>query len=352
MEDEYQNRAYFLRNKEILQKNLKKNIVGENNNQFNFNNNNFSNISIKLRKANNFLSKGNKKLKLENKVIEETIKNKKYNLNQNDSLFLMKKEIKNTINDNSILIYRILNEVKDIYLLNNNIYQNNLIYNNIKLPKLNFDKNLLNNQKEELKLKIIELKNKKNNLDIMHDSIIQRMKDNKEMKLKLNTIIEDINFRNNYINNSKEAFQKINQLLNEKQKLIEENINIINNINKENINNDDKNKNKKEKEKEEITILREKNEILKSKLNKYDNIIKKINLLNNSKFKEKLDKEIIMDKEITKATQKNENVNIEIESVINKYKKDILMKDEEIEKLKIQYFKVKKENLTSLDNFI
>lgn len=352
MEDEYQNRAYFLRNKEILQKNLKKNIVGENNNQFNFNNNNFSNISIKLRKANNFLSKGNKKLKLENKVIEETIKNKKYNLNQNDSLFLMKKEIKNTINDNSILIYRILNEVKDIYLLNNNIYQNNLIYNNIKLPKLNFDKNLLNNQKEELKLKIIELKNKKNNLDIMHDSIIQRMKDNKEMKLKLNTIIEDINFRNNYINNSKEAFQKINQLLNEKQKLIEENINIINNINKENINNDDKNNNKKEKEKEEITILREKNEILKSKLNKYDNIIKKINLLNNSKFKEKLDKEIIMDKEITKATQKNENVNIEIESVINKYKKDILMKDEEIEKLKIQYFKVKKENLTSLDNFI
>ena len=184
------------------------------------NQNTYTNMGSILRKSNNLLSKENKKLKTENKTIENIIKKQNNNLNENTSLFLLKKNIKNVLNNNDILAYKILNEVRDKYLLINKINKSKSQYNSIKLPKLNLDKMILNNKKEELKFKLIELKNKKNNLDLLHNSVIQKIKDNKVLISKLKNIIEDINYKNNYINNPKEAYIKIGLLLNEKQKLI------------------------------------------------------------------------------------------------------------------------------------
>ena len=322
--------------------------------------NTYTNMGSILRKSNNLLSKKNKKLKTENKTIENIIKKQNNNLNENTSLFLLKKNIKNVLNNNDILAYKILNEVRDKYLLINKINKSKSQYNSIKLPKLNLDKMILNNKKEELKFKLIELKNKKNNLDLLHNSVIQKIKDNKVLISKLKNIIEDINYKNNYINNPKEAYIKIGLLLNEKQKLIEENINTINilknkniNIKKEdniniNINNINNNNNE-----EQLKILRERNEKLKNKLNKYDSIINKINLvIKNTNIKTEIKRESSIDKKITEMVEKNGNINMQIENEINRYKNEIQKKDEIIGNLKIKYLKSKKEDLSSLEKYI
>ena len=316
--------------------------------------NTYTNMGSILRKSNNLLSKKNKKLKTENKTIENIIKKQNNNLNENTSLFLLKKNIKNVLNNNDILAYKILNEVRDKYLLNNKINKSKSLYNSIKLPKLNLDKIILNNKKEELQLKLIELKSKKNNLDLLHKSVIQKIKDNKELISKLQNIIENINYKNNYINNPKEAFIKIGLLLNEKQKLIEENINTINNIkNKNNIKKDDNIDINNYKNEEQLKLLKERNEKLKNKLNKYDDIINKINLvIKNTNINSEIKKESSIDKKITEMIEKNGNINMEIENKIKKYKKEIQNKDEIIGKLKIKFLKYKKEDLTSIEKYI
>ena len=332
-----------------------KKYYSDNFREFNFNNNSHLDNSINIRKNNNFLSKENKKLKNENKILEENIKSQKYNQFQNgkDSINLIKKKFKNIMNNNDILVYKILNDAKDIYLLKNNIYKNNHIYNNIKLSKLDIDKMILNYKKEELKLKIIELKNRKKNLDILHNSVIQKMEDGKEIISKLNNIIEQINFKNNYINNSDEIYQKINLLLNEKQKLIEENINLINNISNKKKDNKDESYKNNNKENEEIIKLRNKNEKLKNLLNKYNDIINRTNLLlNNASIRRSIENNKNINNEIIKVTQQNENIDNEIENMINKFKNEIQKKDELIERLKNEYIKLKKEDMNSIDNLI
>ena len=324
------------------------------------NQNTYTNMGSILRKSNNLLSKENKKLKTENKTIENIIKKQNNNLNENTSLFLLKKNIKNVLNNNDILAYKILNEVRDKYLLINKINKSKSQYNSIKLPKLNLDKMILNNKKEELKFKLIELKNKKNNLDLLHNSVIQKIKDNKVLISKLKNIIEDINYKNNYINNPKEAYIKIGLLLNEKQKLIEENINTINNLKNKNINikkedniNININNINNNNNEEQLKILRERNEKLKNKLNKYDSIINKINLvIKNTNIKTEIKRESSIDKKITEMVEKNGNINMQIENEINRYKKEIQKKDEIIGNLKIKYLKSKKEDLSSLEKYI
>ena len=321
--------------------------------------NTYTNMGSILRKSNNLLSKKNKKLKTENKTIENIIKKQNNNLNENTSLVLLKKNIKEVLNNNDILAYKILNEVRDKYLLINKINKSKSQYNSIKLPKLNLDKMILNNKKEELKFKLIELKNKKNNLDLLHNSVIQKIKDNKVLISKLKNIIEDINYKNNYINNPKEAYIKIGLLLNEKQKLIEENINTINNLKNKNINikkEDNINiniNNINNNNEEQLKILRERNEKLKNKLNKYDSIINKINLvIKNSNIKTEIKRESSIDKKITEMVEKNGNINMQIENEINRYKKEIQKKDEIIGNLKIKYLKSKKEDLSSIEKYI
>ena len=247
-----------------------------------------------------------------------------------------------------------MNEVRDKFLLNNKINKSKSLYNSIKLPKLNLDKIILNNKKEELQLKLIELKSKKNNLDLSHKSVIQKIKDNKELISKLENIIENINYKNNYINNPKEAYIKIGLLLNEKQKLIEENINTINNIkNKNNIKKEGNIDINNYKNEEQLKLLKERNEKLKNKLNKYDDIINKINLvIKNTNINSEIKKESSIDKKITEMIEKNGNSNMEIENKIKKYKKEIQNKDEIIRKLKIKFLKYKKEDLTSIEKYI
>ena len=244
----------------------------------------------------------------------------------------------------------ILNDVKDIYTLRNNIVKLKILYNKMILPKLNFENFILNNTKEELELKILELNNKKNNLEILYNSGLRKKKNNEEIKYKLNKIIENINYKNNYINDDKEAYKIIDKLLNEKQKLIEENIKAINSIENKNGNHIIKNNNIKE---EELSLLKNDNEKLNIKLNKYNIIINKIKMfLNNSNYKKSIETRMNLDKDLNKAIEKNAKINNEIENIINKYKNEIEKKEKIINELKSQYRKSKKDDITSIDNFI
>ena len=185
----------------------------------------------------------------------------------------------------------------------------------------------------------------------MYNSAKQKNINYKEISVKYEKIIENYNFRNNYINDMKEANIKIDFLLNQKQKLIEDNINLINFIN----NVPDKNNKKEEYEihlkNSNINKLRNKNRDLKDKLNKYNSIIKNLNLsLNNISNKSNIDDKL--DKQISQANQYKDNIKNQIEFTINNYKKEINKREKIINKLKNKFIAVKKNELTSLDNLI
>ena len=348
---------FTFKNKREIMNNLKENMDYK----YNFDNNNINimknNYYIEtnekkinnsnLRKMNNLLSKQNKLIKGKIQKLEQETKNINFN---DESIYSMKNEIKKVINKNNSLNYMILNDVKDIYTLRNNIVKLKILYNKMILPKLNFENFILNNTKEELELKILELNNKKNNLEILYNSGLRKKKNNEEIKYKLNKIIESINYKNNYINDDKEAYKIIDKLLNEKQKLIEENINAINYIENKNGNYIIKHNNVKE---EELSLLKNNNEKLNNKLNKYNIIINKIKMfLNNSNYKGDIETRMNLDKNLTKAIEKNAKINNEIENIINKYKNEVEKKEKIIDELKSQYRKSKKDDITSIDNFI
>ena len=358
MEMEPLEQNFTFKNKREIMNNLKENMDYK----YNFDNNNNINImknnyyietnekkinNSNLRKMNNLLSKQNKLIKGKIQKLEQETKNINFN---DESIYSMKNEIKKVINKNNSLNYMILNDVKDIYTLRNNIVKLKILYNKMILPKLNFENFILNNTKEELELKILELNNKKNNLEILYNSGLRKKKNNEEIKYKLNKIIESINYKNNYINDDKEAYKIIDKLLNEKQKLIEENINAINSIENKNGNHIIKHNNVKE---EELSLLKNNNEKLNNKLNKYNIIINKIKMfLNNSNYKGDIETRMNLDKNLTKAIEKNAKINNEIENIINKYKNEVEKKEKIIDELKSQYRKSKKDDITSIDNFI
>lgn len=319
---------------------------------FNYDFNNDINIEANLRNENNLLSKENQLLKIKNKEIEDKMILLKENLNDIDFIFQEKNRFKKTTNNNNLLIYKILNDVKDIYSLNNENIKLNSYYDTIKLNKLIFDNKLLKNMKEQAEMKKEEFKNKGNNLLIKYSSGLQLRKNTQEIIYKFKNIIEAYKSRNNFINNKEKAYIKIDSLLNQKQKLIEENINLINILNENNLKKEEDYKNNPQKE--EMILLKNKNKELKIKLKKYNNIIQQINLSinkNNMNYKNK-NSELNIDKKIILANKNSDTINKEIENTINFYKNEIKKKDDLINKLKTKYTILKKNELTSLDNLM
>lgn len=319
---------------------------------FNYDFNNDINIEANLRNENNLLSKENQLLKIKNKEIENKMILLKENLNDIDFIFQEKNKFKKTTNNNNLLIYKILNDVKDIYSLNNENIKLNSYYDTIKLNKLIFDNKLLKNMKEQAEMKKEEFKNKGNNLLIKYSSGLQSRKNTQEIIYKFKNIIEAYKSRNNFINNKEKAYIKIDSLLNQKQKLIEENINLINILNENNLKKEEDYKNNPQKE--EMILLKNKNKELKIKLKKYNNIIQQINLSinkNNMNYNNK-NSELNIDKKIILANKNSDTINKEIENTINFYKNEIKKKDDLINKLKTKYTILKKNELTSLDNLM
>ena len=319
---------------------------------YNYDFNNDINIEANLRNENNLLSKENQLLKIKNKEIEDKMILLKENLNDIDFIFQEKNKFKKTTNNNNLLIYKILNDVKDIYSLNNENIKLNSYYDTIKLNKLIFDNKLLKNMKEQAEMKKEEFKNKGNNLLIKYSSGLQLRKNTQEIIYKFKNIIEAYKSRNNFINNKEKAYIKIDSLLNQKQKLIEENINLINILNENNLKKEEDYKNNPQKE--EMILLKNKNKELKIKLKKYNNIIQQINLSinkNNMNYKNK-NSELNIDKKIILANKNSDTINKEIENTINFYKNEIKKKDDLINKLKTKYTILKKNELTSLDNLM
>ena len=319
---------------------------------FNYDFNNDINIEANLRNENNLLSKENQLLKIKNKEIEDKMILLKENLNDIDFIFQEKNKFKKTTNNNNLLIYKILNDVKDIYSLNNENIKLNSYYDTIKLNKLIFDNKLLKNMKEQAEMKKEEFKNKGNNLLIKYSSGLQLRKNTQEIIYKFKNIIEAYKSRNNFINNKEKAYIKIDSLLNQKQKLIEENINLINILNENNLKKEEDYKNNPQKE--EMILLKNKNKELKLKLKKYNNIIQQINLSinkNNMNYNNK-NSELNIDKKIILANKNSDTINKEIENTINFYKNEIKKKDDLINKLKTKYTILKKNELTSLDNLM
>ena len=308
-------------------------------------------VEKNIRNKNNLLSEENKYLKNMNQILENQIIIKENNLDDIDIILRPKHNLKSMMNQNSILVYKILNYVNDIYSLNNKVRKLTSNYDGIKLNKLIFDNQFLKYQKEKAEIKKKENQDEYNNLNTLYNSAKQKNINYKEISVKYEKIIENYNFRNNYINDMKEANIKIDFLLNQKQKLIEDNINLINFIN----NLPDKNNKKEEYEinlkNSNINKLKNKNRDLKDKLNKYNSIIKNLNLsLNNISNKSNIDDKL--DKQISQANQYKDNIKNQIEFTINNYKKEINKREKIINKLKNKFIAVKKNELTSLDNLI
>ena len=315
------------------------------------NNSNELDIENKLRKENNRISKENKNLKINNQKIENEILLMDINFNNGENISKEKEQLNKYINKNSLLIYKILNDIKDIFSLNNKIRELNLTYDGMKLDKLIYDNQILKYQKGKNEIRKTEMINKGNNLNILYNNAIKKKKDNQDIRISLENLIDAFNFRNNYINDEIEANQMIDSLLNQKQKLIEDKINIINNIN-DNINiNNSKHDFDLDKTKEELYLLKIKNKKLKDKLNKYNNLIKNMNTsLTNDSNKKNLEKDI--DKRIIGLNEYKDKINNAIEETINKYQIEIKQKNNIMNKLKDKYITMKKNELSSIDNLM
>ena len=315
----------------------------------NFGYNRLQNEENHLRKDNMILSQSNNLLKEENKKLENKIIIEGNNNDTNGKN--LKDKLRRNINNNALMVYQILNCIKDIDLLNSTIEKMNKYYNGIKLNKLIFDNNWMKYQKEEAEIRKNEYKNKYNNLNTLYNFGLQKNNTNKKIISCYQNIIDALNYRNNYIQNEQEANIKIDFLLNQKQNLIENNSKLINIINQIKSNKENKQNMKLNKENEHLKILKEKNIKLKDALHKYDNIIKNLNLSiknksNNSKSENGIDQKLF------EANKYNDKIKNGIEKTINKYKNEISQKNLLINKLTNKYISLKKNDLSSVDKII
>lgn len=303
----------------------------------------------KLRQDNMILTQSNNLIKNENKKLEnKIIIEGNYLDNKGKTL---KEQLKRNINNNALIVYQVLNCIKDIDSLNNTIQIMNKYYDGIKLNKLIFDNNSLKYEKEETEIRKNEYINNYNNLNTLYNFHLQRNNTNKKIISSYQNIIDALNYRNNYIQNEQEANIKIDILLNEKQKLIENNISLINIINQITSKKGNKQNLKLNNENEALKILKEKNIKLKDKLNKYDNIIKNLNLsIKNKSHNSTLENGI--DQKLFEANKNNDKIKNCIENAINKYKSEISQKNLLINKLKNKFISLKKNDLSSLDKLI
>ena len=82
-----------------------------------------------------------------NQILENQIIIKDNNLDDIDIILRQKHNLKSMMNQNSILVYKILNYVNDIYSLNNKVRKLTSNYDGIKLNQLIFDNQFLKYQK-------------------------------------------------------------------------------------------------------------------------------------------------------------------------------------------------------------
>ena len=253
------------------------------------------NIKEKIKMKNQILSDMNSKIILKNNLLELEISNyeskqpnqqQNNNINNNTFYFSLKKfmtnlkiSLKNNIESNKILKEKIFAELIENQKMNENNNKNRKIYEKLKLRyqkenerisdiqkynlennkrylNLKDEKNLLNKTYEKLKLNLSNLKYNEKNLNLKRDRAKKNKNDNQELIQALNKNINKLkneNSTNVFMNtnknnkliqnqNSINLFNdKINQLIsiyknlqNEKYLIDEENMNMKNELDKNN----------------------------------------------------------------------------------------------------------------------
>ena len=306
----------------------------------------------KLRYANKVICKENTKIKDENRNLEKQIDN--FDKNKNIKNFSQKrKNLMSIIYTNNVLVYKILNILKDIHVLNKNINISDKKYMQMKIPHLSYKKNILNNEKEDLKLLSTELKSYEKNLNILYQSVIKKNEDNRDLIFSLKNVIKELKFKLNYINNYSQAKNILQSLMNQKKQMFIFNNNIKKKL-KSNIkiNLKPQIQQKNQLQKYNVNLKKQiqfnENEIVKLKQNLNQKKIiqakinQKLNIYKN--FNNNLDQKIkvIMDK--------NFQINNQINYMSQNYSKEIKNKEKIITYLQLQYMQTKKDELTSMEN--
>ena len=384
------------------------------------------NIKEKIKMKNQILSDMNSKIILKNNLLELEISNyeskqpnqqQNNNINNNTFYFSLKKfmtnlkiSLKNNIESNKILKEKIFAELIENQKMNENNNKNRKIYEKLKLRyqkenerisdiqkynlennkrylNLKDEKNLLNKTYEKLKLNLSYLKYNEKNLNLKRDRAKKNKNDNQELIQALNKNINKLkneNSTNVFMNtnknnkliqnqNSINLFNdKINQLIsiyknlqNEKYLIDEENMNMKNELDKNNGGGLIKENNKLIRENElkvEINDIKLNSYNIEKQIQEKDDIIKKMkNLIkqftsnvnndeteskdikrqiaelmqneskdlksniNNNRLKENK-----LDDEINKQINLNINLDKQIKSTMQKYDELINKKDKEI----------------------
>ena len=306
----------------------------------------------KLIYANKVICKENTKIKNENKILENQINN--FIKNKNIKNFSQKrKDLATIIYTNNMSVYKILNMINDIHVLSKNISINDKNYMRMKLPHLNYKKNIIIKEKEDLKLLLTELKSYEKNLNLLYQSNVKKNEDNKDLIYSLKNIIKELRFKLNYINNYSKAKNILQNLMSQKKQMF-----IFNNNIKKKLNSNIKiNLNNRIQQKKQLQII---NFNLKKQIQFNENEIAKLKQnLNQKKFIQiKMNQKLNnykninnnLDQKIKILIDKNFQINNQINNMSQNYAKEIQNKEKTIVYLQLQYQQSKKDELTSMEN--
>ena len=306
----------------------------------------------KLIYANKVICKENTKIKNENKILENQINN--FIKNKNIKNFSQKrKDLATIIYTNNMSVYKILNMINDIHVLSKNISINDKNYMRMKLPHLNYKKNIIIKEKEDLKLLLTELKSYEKNLNLLYQSNVKKNEDNKDLIYSLKNIIKELRFKLNYINNYSKAKNILQNLMSQKKQMF-----IFNNNIKKKLNSNIKiNLNSRIQQKKQLQII---NFNLKKQIQFNENEIAKLKQnLNQKKFIQiKMNQKLNnykninnnLDQKIKILIDKNFQINNQINNMSQNYAKEIQNKEKTIVYLQLQYQQSKKDELTSMEN--
>ena len=306
----------------------------------------------KIRYANKVICKENTKIKNENKILEKQINNF-INKRGNKNFSQNRKNLMSIIYTNNLSVYKILNILKDIHSLNQNINTNDKIYMKMKMFHLDYKKNVLNNEKENLNLLLSELKSYEKNLNLLYQSTVKKNEDKRDLIFSLKNIIKELEFKSNFINNYAQAKNILQNLISQKKRMLLFKINIKKKL-KSNIKITLKNQIQQRNQLQKINLNLKKqlqfneNEIMKLKqsLNQKRLIQAKTNQkLNNYKnIHNNLDQKIkiVMDK--------NFQINNQINNISQRYSAEIENREKTISYLQLQYQQKNQNELTSMEN--
>ena len=306
----------------------------------------------KLIYANKVICKENTKIKNENKILENQINN--FIKNKNIKNFSQKrKDLATIIYTNNMSVYKILNMINDIHVLSKNISINDKNYMRMKLPHLNYKKNIIIKEKEDLKLLLTELKSYEKNLNLLYQSNVKKNEDNKDLIYSLKNIIKELRFKLNYINNYSKAKNILQNLMSQKKQMF-----IFNNNIKKKLNSNIKiNLNNRIQQKKQLQII---NFNLKKQIQFNENEIAKLkqNLSQKKFIQIKMNQKLNnyksinnnLDQKIKILIDKNFQINNQINNMSQNYAKEIQNKEKTILYLQLQYQQSKKDELTSMEN--